>query len=63
MKRTYIQPSASDYSSEVTLDFMQTIPVSGGTVEDGFAKDRDDFSDEDIEAIVNQKDGWKGGLW
>ncbi|MDO4994643.1 MAG: hypothetical protein Q4E32_06525 [Bacteroidales bacterium] len=60
MKRTYIQPSAQMETADLNL----MIPVGSGGVDDGFAKERDEnIDDEDIEAFVNQKDGWKGGLW
>lgn len=60
MKRTYIQPSAQMETADLNL----MIPVGSEGVDDGFAKERDEnIDDEDIEALVNQKDGWKGGLW
>lgn len=63
MKKNYIQPQAKTYPADYDLDLM--IPVGSGGVDDGFAKERDeDFEEEiDMEAIINQKDGWKSGLW
>ena len=59
MKRTYIQPSAQMETADLNL----MIPVGSEGVDDGFAKEREEISDEDIEAMTDQKDGWKEGLW
>lgn len=59
MKRTYIQPSAQMETADLNL----MIPVGSEGVDDGFAKEREEISDEDIEAMTDQKDGWKDGLW
>ena len=59
MKRTYIQPSAQI----VTSDLKLMVPIGSEGVDDGFAKEREEISEEDIEAMTDQKDGWKDGLW
>ena len=59
MKRIYIQPSAQI----VTSDLKLMVPIGSEGVDDGFAKEREELSEEDIEAMTDQKDGWKDGLW
>lgn len=62
MKKNYIQPLAETLSAEHDLDLM--IKIGSDGVDDGFAKEREEYEEAEIEAAMNnQKDNWHDGLW
>ena len=64
MKKSYIQPLANTSDVCFTSGLMVVV-IGSKEVEDGFAKERGEVVEEDIdpEAITAQKDSWKVGLW
>ena len=62
MKKSYIQPLANTSDARFTANLM--VIIGSEEVEDGFAKERGAEDEEfDPEALADQKDGWKDGLW